>query len=280
MIKEHKTLECSWGNIHFVDFNENSQDKTILCIHGWLDNCSSFLPIAEKFSERLILLDLPGHGMSDHLPQGNWYHFVDYTVRLHEIISKLKLDKIHLMGHSMGAAISSMYAASFPELIESVILIDGLGPLVNDADDSCSILRESIINREKYKNSKKPIPNLDLAAKARMSNGTLDYNSAKILVENQTKQVNGSYYWTFDPKLKHTSSLRLTKEQLASFFKNIECPTLLIKATDSYIEEAPYWNDKELIKKLTVVEAQGNHHLHMDCPEQTFAIIRSFLNNL
>ena len=52
----------------------------MLALHGYLDNCATFerlfrlMPL-DKF--RFIAMDLPGHGMSDHIPPGMNYTMTD-----------------------------------------------------------------------------------------------------------------------------------------------------------------------------------------------------------
>lgn len=43
--------------------------------------------------------------------------------------------KINLIGHSMGAGVSVVLVAAFPELFESLTLLEGAGPLARNAKD-------------------------------------------------------------------------------------------------------------------------------------------------
>ena len=278
MIKNY-FIECSWGRVNINEINSGS-DNPVICLHGWLDNWSSFLPLSQYLEDRLLCLDLPGHGLSEHLPEGNHYHFVDYIVRLSEVTQKLNLNSFHLIGHSMGAAIGSLFAATFPEKVRSLTMIDGLGPLVSDPQDARDVLRESIKKIENGTYKKRAFKDKELAIKARLSAGNLEYESAKILVDNQLKQTGKGWSWTYDYKLKNTSSLRLSPEQLRSFLMNISCPSLLIKAKSGFIQKAPYINDKKLITKLEEVELGGNHHLHMDNAKEVSTAINNFIRAL
>ena len=244
-----------------------------------MDNWSSFLPLSTELNCRLIAIDLPGHGFSEHIQDGNWYHFIDYIVRLKEIVAKLHLKKFHIIGHSMGAGIGSLYTGTFPEQILSLIMIDGLGPLVNPANDARDILRDSILKQGNKKLRKRSFENITLAIKTRMSAGDLSFKSAKILVENQMRKNESGWNWTYDYKLKDTSSLRLTPEQLESVFIKIKCPVLIIAASNGYILKSPYWNKRLLIENLIERELNGGHHLHMDEPKETANLINNFYEN-
>src|SRR5262245_54247330 len=115
------TIACKcWGN---------PQNPPILALHGWLDNANSFDYLAPYLEDQyyLIAIDLPGHGHSSHIAQGAYYHFSDGIFTVIEIINALKLDKVHLLGHSMGACLASLVAGVTPDRFPSLFLIEGLG---------------------------------------------------------------------------------------------------------------------------------------------------------
>ncbi len=71
--------------------------------------------------ERLILLDLPGHGQSEQLDG-------DVSVKrltsiVAQLIQKLDFDKIIFLGHSIGGAIGLQFALDYAELLEGLILV-------------------------------------------------------------------------------------------------------------------------------------------------------------
>ena len=51
--------------------------RKVLALHGWLDNAASFVPLAAQLPDLdLVMLDLPGHGRSAHLPPGADYNLM------------------------------------------------------------------------------------------------------------------------------------------------------------------------------------------------------------
>ena len=63
-----------------------------LCLHGWLDNANSFLPLAEKLPQlQLVAIDLPGHGQSDHRSPDAHYHFLDWVDDVVQLLHLLQL---------------------------------------------------------------------------------------------------------------------------------------------------------------------------------------------
>ena len=65
----------SWKN-HLSIIGKEWGDATgepWIAMHGWLDNCGSFdrlLPYFPK-NQRVICIDIPGHGLSSHYPPGS-----------------------------------------------------------------------------------------------------------------------------------------------------------------------------------------------------------------
>lgn len=60
--------------------------EVTLCLHGWLDNAASFLPLLKHLSQPYVVaIDWPGHGKSSHKSLDNQYHFVDYIETLYQL---------------------------------------------------------------------------------------------------------------------------------------------------------------------------------------------------
>jgi pimeloyl-ACP methyl ester carboxylesterase len=131
--------------------------RRILCLHGWMDNCRSFHLLAPSLlrqweaSVELVALDLPGHGWSSHRSaDGPPVQLADAIFYVAEAVRQLQWwdpavasrdeetggeqAPFTLVGHSMGAAISCLYAAAFPEQIDKLVLLEG-GTLMPTPED-------------------------------------------------------------------------------------------------------------------------------------------------
>src|SRR5262249_10524326 len=63
-------------------------DHTVLLVHGFLDFAYGFAPLVEAGLEgrfHLVAPDLRGHGDSDRVGAGGYYHFADYIADLHDL---------------------------------------------------------------------------------------------------------------------------------------------------------------------------------------------------
>ena len=73
----------------------------------------------------MIAYDLKGRGNSGK-PAGG-YNLIQHTSDLENLLAVLSINKAVLLGHSLGAAIVTFFAAHFPDKVERLILIDGGG---------------------------------------------------------------------------------------------------------------------------------------------------------
>ena len=107
----------------------------ILCIHGITANCRCWDKIAEELSpERTIMaMDLRGRGLSDKPATG--YSLEHHLKDILCIMDNLKLNRITLMGHSLGAFITLGFAAMHPGRVNKVVLVDGAGDLSKEQMD-------------------------------------------------------------------------------------------------------------------------------------------------
>lgn len=114
-------MEINGNTLSYID--EGSGDA-IVFVHGLSTTLTSFNPILKDFLRkkyRIIALDLIGYGRSSK-PE------IQYSIALHAqnlflFIQKLGIRKFHLAGHSMGAAVSLLFAFDHPDLIGSLVLL-------------------------------------------------------------------------------------------------------------------------------------------------------------
>ncbi len=98
----------------------------LMLVHGFSANNSTWLQFADKLPDNYYLIapDLAGHGKSSEAVS---YDLERQAERLKALAEHLNLGPFHIIGNSMGGAISAIYAARFPEDVASLILIDSAG---------------------------------------------------------------------------------------------------------------------------------------------------------
>nr|WP_276514886.1 alpha/beta hydrolase [Nocardia transvalensis] len=95
-------------------------------IHGHGGNWQYWLPTMSRLASRrrVIAVDLPGFGRSAPVP---WRSaaFATTAATLARLCTHLGLDRVHLIGHSLGTLIACELAAAQPDLVTGVTLVNG-----------------------------------------------------------------------------------------------------------------------------------------------------------
>ena len=106
--------------------NKGKGEPAIILIHGWSNTRSIWDTQMAHFSKKyqVIAVDLPGFGDSGN--NRNEWTIESYGEDISTIIHQLNLEKVVLVGFSMGAPIAVEAANKVPDRVIGVILVDGL----------------------------------------------------------------------------------------------------------------------------------------------------------
>ncbi len=259
----------------------NRNGEPLLAMHGWLDNAASFVPLMPYLREfNVVALDLPGHGASAHRAPGYDYAFVDWIHDALDALDALGWQRVRLLGHSMGAAIATLVAASAPERVHKMALIEALGPIAGAATTAGQRLREAVTaRRTAAQRPRRVIPKLESAVKARLAVGDMSDAAARLIVTRNLEQVDGGWRWRSDARLVLPSHLRITEEAAQSIVRAVEAPTLLITADPAPSYFTPAMRDARMacLRDGRLLVVPGGHHLHMEQPETIAGHLLEFL---
>ena len=118
-------IEIDEVNVHYRDEGEGFP---IVLIHGTAASLHTWDAWTDelKKTNRVIRMDLPAFGITG--PNKNADYSIEaYTTFLHSFLEKLKLEKFHLAGNSLGGNIAWNYTADYPSKVEKLILVDASG---------------------------------------------------------------------------------------------------------------------------------------------------------
>lgn len=248
----------------------DEQLPPLLALHGWLDNAGSFARLAPRLaaSHHVIALDLPGHGHSDHLPEGASYHWPEYVRAVLAAADALELDRLTLLGHSLGAGVASMVAAAQPERIERLLLIEGLGLLGDDGTQTLQRFRNALAAEPASKRLR-TFTSVEQAISARTLATGLPADQARPIIERAVRAVDGGWQWRSDPRINRLTPMRLAESQIHALLAGIEAPTRLLLAdpATSYLPSGPMQRRAECVRAIRVTHLAGGHHLHLEHPQ-------------
>lgn len=292
---EEISIPFEWGNIAGKWWGPKNI-RPILLLHGWQDNAGTFDTLISLLPLELsyLAIDLPGHGQSDHLPQGLCYNYIDYVYLINLIRVHFKWERISIMAHSMGSIVGYIYSGIFPDNVDLLIGLDTLKPLVRHAAINVDFMSMRGIHliiadqRNRDRTKEPPSYTYDELIE-RMVDGTrgsVTHNSARYLVERGTKRSSlhaNKYYFSRDSRIKFINEAYFDQAICLQLGKRIQCPHLFIKSSDSDFSEK-YRNITETINLLRktnrnfeVKHVLGTHHVHLNDPDKVAPIISVFL---
>jgi pimeloyl-ACP methyl ester carboxylesterase len=120
---------------HKRAFVKEGTGPALLLLHGLGCDHTTWQPVIQALSRRYTVIapDLLGHGASDK-PRAD-YSVGGYANGMRDLLTVLGIDKVTVVGHSLGGGVAMQFAYQFPERTERMILVapGGLGPEVTAA---------------------------------------------------------------------------------------------------------------------------------------------------
>jgi len=272
-------IHLPWGTLEGLHWARPGAPK-VLCLHGWLDNAASFVPLAPYLKDfDLLALDFAGHGFSSHRPETSRYYFTDYMFDIDAAMEVLGWDQCHFIGHSMGGSVASCIAAALPERVKRLVLLDSLGLLALPANQVAQQLRLSMISVRRARSFLRPYESVEEAILARQKKSSLSDDAARLLCERSLEHTGDYYQWRTDPRLNWRSPQLSSDEQALEMLAAIASPTLAITAPGLI----KYFGEEMAHKRLGSIPGgkhvmhDGHHHFHMEQPQQVGTHITEFL---
>ena len=237
----------------------------VIALHGWLDNAASFDALAPLLSGcRVIALDLPGNGQSDHRgPEGS-YNIWDDLPDLVALARELELERYRVLGHSRGAAIGTLLSAVEQERVSSLVLLDGLtAPPFDPADTVIQLRAFAHDYGAREARPGRVFATVDEAIEARCRASGTDPRAVAMLVERSLEACEGGFRWRTDARLRYASALKLSAPHIRAIFAGVTAPALLVLAGDTRARLAQMPGITDPFPDLAIEEIPGPHHWHM-----------------
>lgn len=254
----------------------------VIALHGWLDNAGSFDLLAPRLSGcHIIALDAAGHGFSGNRSVDAAYNIWQDVGDVCEVARQLGWERFTLIGHSRGAAIATLLAGTFPELVQRLVLVEGAIPILAAADQAPENLARAYDEQRRLRDKTGRVFADRETALSERVNGFSPVTSATadILARRSLRQVAGGYRWHADQRLKARSEVQLTPAQIRAFIERVTAPVLLFLAENSPFAGRPVFQEMlTYYADLTSLTLPGDHHLHLEGAEiEIGARVRVFL---
>lgn len=124
-VKRH---ELHSGGLNWVYLDSGGEGEPLVLVHGFGGDKTNWTRLCRHLRGRyrIIVPDLPGFGESD-APVNIRYRIQDHVERLRGFLKDLNITRAHLGGNSMGGYTVALYAASHPQEVASLWLINAAG---------------------------------------------------------------------------------------------------------------------------------------------------------
>jgi len=252
-----------------VLLNEKSRGEgsPLVLIHGLFGNLDNLGGLAKTLADHFCVyqIDLPNHGQSYHTKQ------VDYQAQSDAVVAWMdhhQLDKVTLVGHSMGGKVAMAIAQRFPERVTQLVVMD-IAPVdyqVNRHDAVFTALKRT---------QNTPLTSRQ-QAQSIMDETIENPGVTQFLLKSLYKTDQGHYAWRFNIDNLYHGYRDIMGWQA---FGQYSGPTLFVKGQqseyilpehrDAIIEQFPH-------SKAHMVAGTG-HWLHAEKPAVVANVIERFL---
>jgi len=99
------------------------QGQPLIFLHGLFGSGNNWGTVAKHFSQhyQVICVDLRNHGSSPHSASQSYANMADDLL---ELCDTLSLERIHLLGHSLGGKVAMQFTTQHPDRVDKLIVVD------------------------------------------------------------------------------------------------------------------------------------------------------------
>jgi pimeloyl-ACP methyl ester carboxylesterase len=124
----------SFDGVELAVTDVRGEGVPVVFVHGFSNDRSVWDDLASALPDRFrpIGYDLRGHGDSGWSVECR-YHPLDHARDLAEVVAALGLERVAVVGHSMGGNVATLFAAKHPKRVRGLALVDSGPALGQDA---------------------------------------------------------------------------------------------------------------------------------------------------
>jgi pimeloyl-ACP methyl ester carboxylesterase len=264
-------------------------DPPVVLVHGGWDHGRMWDGLAPRVAELnhyAVALDVRGHGDSGRLPEAGpaWPMFL---LDLAQLCRRLGPPVI-LVGHSFGGGLVLSLVSAFPDLVDRVVNIDGLGPppeMMRVQDHAASAAQWLTDADRIHREAPREYGSIEeMAQKRKDINTRLPYDWCLHMATHGTRRgANGGFTWKADPHMRLGSPGPFSDEFLLAQYARIERPVMALSGTEP--DQWSFLQPEDRARRLAAfpdVEhhpvANAGHYIHIEQPDETIRLFQAFLD--
>jgi pimeloyl-ACP methyl ester carboxylesterase len=277
-------VEANRLRLHLLEWGRPGGDRPpVLLLHGFQEHAHAWdrlAPLLAAAGRHVVAWDARGHGDSEWIGRGGYYHFADYVADVAFVVRHLG-GRVSIVGHSMGGNVSLLYTGTEPERVAALAVIEGLGPPDTPVDAAPRRHAGWITDLERVARGERRDQTLDEAAAKLRRFFPLTDEISLHLARHGTKPSgeDGRVVWKWDPLHATRSPQPFYMAQARTFWARITCPVLYLEGSTSYLSAEKF----EIAERLAALDARqvtiegAAHHPHLEQPETTARVLLDFL---
>ncbi len=221
-------VTCNGMNFHYLDWGNEGAPVMVL-LHGLRGHCHAWNDVSARFcgGYRILALDQRGRGETDWAPRGD-YSTDAFVADLEEFCYTLGIERLTLVGHSMGGRNSMAFAGRNPQMLEKLVIVD-IGPDINPAG-SARITRELVEVPEEFDSFE------DAFQYVNSQNRFTSEAVMRRRLTHQTRELpNGKIGWRYDPEIREQrrNGTGAPPPDLWEPLSRVACPTLIVRGSET-----------------------------------------------